>query len=496
MLAFFYEKMYSVFSTSKRDAFVSYDTHFSYDEMFQNMLKINSVLTQFHNHRLVVYANKEFPTYCALFATILSGNTWVPMNPSLPAKRVMEMMSLAEPSVILTDRDLPDIMTEYVATKGITVYRLQEVLDGDDKAEFDLDRIEPNNDAIIYFTSGSTGMPKGVPLTHANYCNTVNNLLDLLPFNKGEVFADYHDFGFVISIPILFPCVMTESAFSPALNDMDLLMPGNHLGENKVTVLITVPSTIANLRRLRPDGLPDVKLNILINCGEPLHLDILDYCLNKLDASQINNFYGSTEVSCWTFRHLCKEEDLKRFEQFGVIPIGNVLPGTQMQVTKDEELMVSGRQITAGYLNDVNPESFVMENSTYWFRTGDKVVPFQDMWICKGRLDSQVKISGYRIELTDTEAHLRAMKDVDAAVCFVSGEDATRFIVAILHSTENVDVRQVRTFLADRLPSYMFPKQIICKAEMPLNKAGKIDRAGLKAAYFDGSLSRDIATPE
>jgi len=493
MVTSFYNKMHSVFSTSKRDAFVRYEERHTYPDMYDNMLKINSFLKNHHNQRIVIYAQKDFSNYCALFAVLLSGNTWVPMNPSLPPNRVLEMMALADPAIILTDQDLPDVLAKYAKDKDTPVFNLQDILLKDEKSDFELNRIGAHNDAIVYFTSGSTGMPKGVPLTHANYSQTVENLLELLPYNEGEVFADYHDLGFVISVPILFPCVMTQSAISPPLNDMDLLMPSKHLTANNISVLVTVPSTFASIRRLRPDGLPGVKFNILNCCGEPMHLDILDYCVNKLDANQINNFYGSTEVSCWTFRHLCQAEDLQRFEKFGVMPIGAVLPGTEIRISDNDELLVSGRQITDGYLNGVNPDSFSSDGYKTWFHTGDKVIPFEDLWVCKGRLDSQVKISGYRIELSDVEAHLRAIDGVEAAICLVSGEGAAKYIVAILHTKEDIDVKQVRAFLSERLPSYMIPKKVHCKANMPLNKSGKIDRAGLKAAYFDGSLINDTS---
>ena len=489
----FYEKFLSVFTVSKRDAYVCYDERYSYAQMYDNMLKLNSLLKEYQNQRVVIYSQKNFPNYCAVFATLLSGNTWVPMNSSLPSIRVLEMMKLAEPTLILTDQDLPDDISAFVCGRGIQVYLLAELLDANPKTEFDLGRLEPENDAIIYFTSGSTGVPKGVPLTHANYVPTIENILNLLPFNEGEVFADYHDLGFVISVPILFPCVMTQSAVSPARNEMDTMMPGNHLSKNRVTVLITVPSTISRIRRLRPDGLPGVHLNILISCGEPLHLDILDYCLNQLNANFVNNFYGSTEVSPWTFRHECKPEDLERFARFGVIPIGKLLAGTRMRVSEHGELIVSGPQVTAGYLNNVNPDAFERVDGEHWFKTGDKVVPFEDVWLCKGRLDSQVKISGYRVELTDTEAHLRAMKSVESAICFTGGEADEKFIVAVLHSKDPVDVNEVREFLSKRLPSYMIPRQVITKANMPLNKSGKIDRAGLKASYSDGSLMSEAA---
>lgn len=486
MVQSFYEKMLETIRKGRRDAYICYEERHSYGEMYDNMLRINSLLSGYRNKQVVVFGGKDFPTYCALFAVILSGNTWVPMNPDFPTDRVLEMLRVADPEVLLVDRDLPAPLAAFAEEEGIGVFHLDDMLAGNDKAAFDIARIKPDDSAVIYFTSGSTGIPKGVPLTHANYSKTVENLLTILPFRKGEVFADYHDLGFVISIPILFPCVMTESAISPAKDKMDLIVPDRHLAANGITVLVTVPSTIARIRRIKRDGLKDVSLHILNSCGEPLYLDILEYMLDKMDAKYINNFYGSTEVSCWTFLHECGRKDLERFKSFGVCPIGNLLPGTEMRIGENEELMVSGVQVTSGYLGNVNPEAIVEIDGNRWYRTGDKAIEFEDVFVCKGRLDSQIKISGYRIELMDTEAHLRSMDGVDAAICFADTNNADTFIVAALHSARDVSPREVFEFLKERLPRYMIPSRVFSLAEMPLNKSGKIDRVGVRNHYFEG----------
>ncbi|MDA0655116.1 MAG: AMP-binding protein [Proteobacteria bacterium] len=483
MIEAFYREFYDRISRSNRDAYVHYGERYSYAQMHDNILCINSVLKSFQRANVGIYAKKSFLNYSAIAATLLSNNIWIPFNPEIPDARNLEMMSLARPSVILTDEPLPEVLGAFAAMHGIQVEQLSSLVEGEAKGGLDVAAMQAGDVAMIYFTSGSTGVPKGVPLTHENYIINVRNILRLLPLREGEVFADYHDLAFVISVPIFFPCVMTESAIAPATSRQDMMLPMKNLTENKVSVFITVPSTLARIRQMNKDGLADCHLNVLIMCGEPFHLDLLDYAANKLRPNCIFNFYGSTEVAPWTFCQRCEASDVARFAKYGMVPIGAPIEGNDIEISEEDELCVAGAQITPGYLGGVSAEKFYEKDGKRWYATGDKVVVDNGLYVCKGRLDSQVKIGGYRIELSDIEAHLRGVDGVDAAICFVSGEDPAKTIVAVLHSDREIALNEVRAHLKDKLPHYMIPRKVVTLAKMPLNKSGKIDRALLKEAH-------------
>ena len=479
MIEDFYREFYRRISSSKSDCYVHYDERISYKKMHNIMLKMNSILNKYSRAKVGIYARKNFLNYTAISATILSNNIWIPFNPDIPDARNLEMMNVAKPALILVEQRLPEAIANFADRNGIKVEVLENMASTVDEIDFDPTAMKADEIAMIYFTSGSTGSPKGVPLTHENYIVNVLNILKILSLRKGEGFADYHDLAFVISVPILFPCFMTESAIAPAKSRQDIMFPIKNLMNNKVSVLITVPSTLARIRQMQSQEISNCCIGTLIMCGEPFHLDLLEYALEKVRPKAIFNFYGSTEVGPWTFYQRCNAGDVERFSKYGMVPIGVPIEGNQIEITNEGELCVAGAQITPGYLDGVNADRFYEKNGRRWFLTGDKVVYDGGFYICKGRLDSQVKVSGYRIELSDIEAHLRSITGVEAAICFVSGEEPTKMIVSVLHSEEKITLSAVRKHLRSRLPAYMLPRKIVLLKKMPLNKSGKIDRVKL-----------------
>ena len=490
MIRTFYEEFHGIIRNSKRDVYIHYGERRSYAELYDWIRRANAVLGGRKGHRVAIHAKKEFANYAAIFSVILSNNTWIPINPDLPENRKAEMLLLAKPDVILTDRALSAGLSSIVAQIGAEVMSLEEVEGAPLGAEFDFEEFSKDDLSMIYFTSGSTGKPKGVPLTHKNYILNVRNILKIVDLKPGEVFADFHDLAFVISVPILFPCVMCEGALAPAAEKRDMMLPLENIRRNEVSVLISVPSTMARIRQMEKDGFDKPHLNLVIMCGEPLHLDILEYILSKLNVEQVFGFYGSTEVAPWTFCHECSLDDLARFESFGVAPIGKPIAGNTVIIGECDELLVSGPQITPGYLGGESNDRFIEIDGSRWYRTGDRVVVHDSHFLCKGRLDSQVKIGGHRIELMDTEAHLRSLNGVNAAICFVEGEGVQKTIIAALQSNRAIDIAEVRAHLKSRLPQYMIPRKSFVLDELPLNKSGKIDRLAIRSIYANGIVVR------
>ncbi len=478
-----YDRLHTVFSTSAEVFYRYGDEMQRYADAYRLMRRQNGSLRERPKGRILLATDKCFETYAAVFSILLSGNVWMPISPKTPAQRVCEIVEAAAPTlVVVDDTTLPETV-ERLAELDVAVISLADFGRGDEHDFNDLPD-DMDADGIIYFTSGSTGKPKGVRLTHRNFAVVVGNIMDMLPLRTGEVFGDYHDLGFVISVPILFPCVLSQSAVSPARTAAETMLPVGHLTGNEVSVLITVPSTIARIRQSRRLQPGDLILNVLISCGEPLHLDVLTYAFEDMTPAHLFNFYGSTEVAPWIFSHHCEPADAERFAPIGYIPIGTPMADNDIATDDDTgELLVAGPKITPGYLNNENPEKFFERDGKRWFRMGD-IVDIQDgLYVCKGRVDSQVKIRGYRVDLLGVEAQLRALSGVDNGICFASGNDERTQIVAVLQTGNDFSVSDVHQALSEKLPSYMHPERVICLQDVPLNKSGKIDRAALKATY-------------
>lgn len=480
-MRYFYQKIKNILENSKEPCFVHYDKKYYYQELYQNILKINNVLKDLKQQRIMLYTQKSFETYAALFSIFLSENVWIPANPEHPEKRIIEMLKLAEPALIIADCILPEEISEFAKSYNIKIVLLNDLLILDKQIEITLGEFSQDDLAYIMFTSGSTGIPKGVPMTHGNYINFINNAMEILPFTKREIFSDYHDLGFDISIFYLFCCILTESAFAPVLSGAEKLFPIDNVVKNKVTVWSTVPSALLRIMKLRPNDVIKNNINIMFLCGEPFPLDVLKYCYNNLNIENVYNFYGLTETGVENFYHLCKKTDIKRFEKQGYIPIGKPLKGNEIKVTETKELLIAGCQITPGYLGGIGKERFENIKGKDWFYSGDIVEPFGDVYFCKGRLDSQVKLSGYRVELMDIEVHIRHFPGVRNAVCFIHeqrrGENT---LICAIEAEDSISTKDLKSSLKKELPSYMIPSSLFILEEFPLNKSGKIDRKTLK----------------
>ncbi len=479
----FYNRMLNVFKFTDAPFLLFGNESFKYKDIYHLMTKYNYHLKNHHQKKIVVFADKTRNAYAALYSIILSGNIWIPINPLNPENRSIEMIQLASPTIIMTDRALPPILFEYAKKNSVLIIDLSSNQPDEAMHEFNFDKNGHSKDDLAYimFTSGSTGSPKGVPMTHGNFIPFIENALKLIPLQTGDVFCDYHDFSFDISIFYLFCSIFCKGAIAPYRSIEEVTMPIDHLIRNGVTVMATIPSTLLRIKMFARSKQIKTSLRVLFVCGEPFRLDLLEFALDKLSVPNIFNFYGLTETGVENFYHTCQRSDLEKFSNMHSIPIGKPLPGNIVAVDDESgELLLSGVQITPGYLGNVGNEKFFLKDGTRWFRTGDRVNVVDGFYFCDGRLDSQVKFKGYRIELKDIEANIRKFDGVDEAVCFIADSK----LVAAIRLSHDFDVKKIREHLTLQLPSYMIPTEFYKIDTIPINRAGKIDRNAIKQMLF------------
>ena len=471
----FYQKLHDVFKFSQANFYISKEEIYSYSECYRVMGKINSVLCNYKNKTVALNASKGFRTYCTIYAILLSGNIWVPFASDQPEERNLEMYRQAKPDIILFDEELSLGVKSFANEYQIETFDLHQLEMKEEFADFNLEDFPKDALAYIMFTSGSTGTPKGVPVTHGNYINFIENVLKILPFKKGEVFSDYHDLTFDICIFYLFCAPLTESALAPITSPEEKFFPLKHASENGVTVWSSVPSLVSQIRSIRPKEVFENSLKIMFICGEPFELDLLRYCHENLRADHIYNFYGLTETGVENFYHPCSIKDLNRFKDKGWVPIGKPMNENYVTISDQKELLLSGPQVTPGYLENVELDRFEYVDGIRWFRTGDIVEKFEEVFFCKGRLDTQVKIQGYRVELMDIETHLSRYKGIQAVVCFVSQVEGRTCLTAVLEGA-NLNFNKIKSYLKKRIPSYMIPQRFLASETLPKNSNGKLDR--------------------
>ena len=479
----FFRNLLDRFATTDGIAISAGQTRWSYSQLLNATTRINGYLGEFQNQQIALYAGKSYEAYAGIYAILLSGNCWIPMEPATPPARSLEMLKLCQPAAILADAELPAELLNYARRENIPVKYLSELAADGIEREFEPTLIDEDHVAYIMFTSGSTGQPKGVPVSHRNYINFVENTMPLLPFHPGKVFADYHDFGFDLSIFYLFCCPLSGGTLAPAQSETDRILPLTHMRRNRVSVLISVPSLLTRLMAYLGERPAEYSVPVIVMAGEPFRLDQLEFCYRALGAQHVFNFYGLTETGVENFYHPCSPEDVQTFAEIGYVPIGQPLANNQVRLTAEGELLLSGVQLTSDYLGGVGTDKFFQDNGATWFRTGDRVVIEQNQYFCKGRFDNQVKINGYRIELMDIEAHARRLPGVNDAVCFVEKAGAREFLTLALSGNHVPDLEAAATFLRPRLPTYMIPQRLVALDAMPLNSSGKIDRTGLRRQF-------------
>jgi amino acid adenylation domain-containing protein len=472
-----------------------------------------------------VLARRSVTAYAGILGALLRGHAFVPLNPAFPVARTRVMLERSEAGSLVVDAACESQLEELLGnlarrlvillpdTEGVGTLRErwpqhEFVTEGELEAasEFSPASIEPDAVAYLLFTSGSTGTPKGVAVAHRNVSHFLDAVRSRYRITEHDRLSQLFDLTFDLSVFDMFlawgsgACVCSPS-------EKARLVPSSFVGDARLSVWFSVPSTGVLLRRLgklRPDAYPGLRLALF--CGEALPLELAQAWAAAAPNAAIENLYGPTEVTiaCTAYRFDAARSPAECHG--GLVPIGDPLPGMRALVTDESmqevapgeagELLMGGPQVTPGYWRDGErtAAAFVVPpgQSERFYRTGDRVRrPVGDApLVYLGRLDNQVKIQGYRVELEEVEAILREAAGVETAVAVpwpltASGADG---IVAFL-AGDAPDLEPLRERLRERLPAYMLPRAIHRIAEFPLSAHGKVDRKALRRRLEEGTQS-------
>jgi D-alanine--poly(phosphoribitol) ligase subunit 1 len=445
---------------------------------------------------IYVSCDKSFFMYVSIIAILLTNNIWIPLSKNLPKKRIREILKNVPPDMFICDGyDELDNFTKYTKKiflfKSITKQNFKKI-----NINFNslVNKINFNETAFIYFTSGSTGVSKGIKVSHKNIISDVFaqvkhlHNFSLQKKNTKLVFGDYYDTAFSIFFDIFFPAIYLRAAISPGLKKEEILLPVEHFVKNKVNVLVAVPSTIQRIMIYFEKKKIDHEFETIIMTGEPFYLNVLKYLLEFFKSKKYFNCYGGTEMGNWVYYHQCKKSDLMNYKKFNLVPIGKPFFNVKSKVIK-RELVVTGPMITLGYVNtDLNINKFFFDKKNSTFFTGDLVIELNNNLVCIGRKDFQVKIRGYRIELPFVEAKLRSIKLIDQCIVIEKkSKSYENYLIGIIKPIDkNVKIEEISKLLKKELSDYMIPSKIVLINNFPLNSNGKLDRKKIikKFQYF------------
>jgi amino acid adenylation domain-containing protein len=466
---------------------------------------------------VAVFANRTFSAFAGVIGALLSGAGYLPINPSFPSERVRYMLQktgcrtiIAEPvSLGLLAAALRGIKHRYciiVPEEGYSTADEAAVADnlligphdvpaGDFRsAPF----VPPNDLAYVMFTSGSTGIPKGVMTTHANVrwiINVLNERYHITPDDRLSLNADM---TFSASVLVLFLAFSAGAAVC-CPTKKDLLNPAAYIVKEGITVWKCVPSLAVfmdKLRQLRDGTFPTVRITTF--GGEAVPGDIVERWSRAAPRSIIENVYGATEMSVNTTYYVWDAQRSPLEAIRGSLPIGSPLPGVTVSIVDEElrevepgetgELLASGPLVTAGYLGDEEKtlSSYITlpGRDGRFFRTGDIVrrPRAHEPIVYIGRRDNQIKVLGNRIELGEVEAISRQALGTQEIAALgwppsPRGFDGMELFVGGLSGTEAGMYRILR----EHLPPYMLPRRVRLVDRLPLNPSGKIDRLALRS---------------
>ncbi|MFD3704275.1 amino acid adenylation domain-containing protein [Nocardia sp. NPDC058658] len=446
----------------------------------------------------------------AMYAVSRSGGAYVPIDPDQPADRTDYILHTAAPICVLSNGFRTDAAPVVrVDHPAIAAADPAPVTDGDRRAP-----LRPENTAYVLFTSGSTGRPKGVAVPHAAVINQLQWL-------RGEFGTDAGDV-FLLETPVTFDVSVWEF-WSAAVCGGRLVIaaPDGHrdpayldtlIAETGVTTLIAVPSPLdalcAHWESSRT-GLFGARnsspLTRILAIGEAMPAGLAQRLLKALPDTRIDNLYGPTEAAVSITDHRVTSADVL------TVPIGTPEWNSRVYVLDERlrpvapgitgELYLGGIQLARGYLRKaaLTAERFVadpFEPGARMYRTGDLVARARGgELVYLGRSDFQVKVRGFRVEPGEIEAALLAVPGVTKAVVLARtdahfGDRLVGYLVGA-----DLDVAQVQSALAGKLPTYLVPDVFVVLDDLPYTANGKLDRKALPAPVFKSATSRTPATP-
>lgn len=459
-----------------------------------------------------VYAYRTATAFAGVLAALYRGHGYVPLNRTFPPERTAALLRRVGCRAMVVDEassaHLDTVLDGFDGTIALVLPDVEDVSalaarwpqhvvigSGDlaDAPEWEPRDAAPDAIAYLLFTSGSTGVPKGVMVSHANVRHFLDVMLERYGIDENDRLSQTFDMTFDLSVFDMF-MAWERGACVCCLPQSALLQPARFIQESALSVWFSVPSLALLMRRLgmlKPDRYPTLRWSLF--CGEPLPVDVANAWAEAAPASVVENLYGPTELTIACTLYRWERERGEREARHGIVPIGAPYPGMTVLVADGElrpvapggegELLLSGPQVTLGYWQDEEKTraAFVRppETSELHYRTGDLVrAPVGDEpLLYVGRIDHQIKVNGYRVELGEVEAALREASGAAEVVAlgWPRTESGASGVAAFVQGAD-VDSEAIRTRLAETLPYYMVPRTITAIEEFPLNANGKYDR--------------------
>ncbi len=420
------------------ESFITYRDLYNISHLWAANIKNNINEKEMPLEKIAILGRKSLSAYAGELSSLYLGAAFIPLNPRFPIERLISILNVSKPTVIIADNGsipcLLKIMKESTFKptlvflpeyeKDVEISNSKIITKNSIIIRDPFFEILPYNEekiAYIMFTSGSTGNPKGVPISHKSVSAFINYNSTIYKLGPTDRFTQFFELTFDLSIfDIYMPLSLGAAICVPS--DLDIVSPKAYVEKNNITVWFSAPSALSLYKTqsiLSENDLNSIHLSLF--CGEALDISLVYYWFKVCPQSIVENLYGPTELAICCSRYRC-ERDKEIAEYHGIVSIGSIYANLSYIILNEQEnsfekaqefgeLCVDGPQKFNGYLDPNNEFNTFYENyktGKKYYKTGDVVKVLSDgNLLYLGRKDQQVKINGFRVEILEIESCLK-----------------------------------------------------------------------------------------
>ena len=479
------------------------DESYTYELLAEMSKRIASVVEKSSKSKIVaILSCKELLTYSSIIGVMSGGRAYCPIGHKLPTKRQISVIieSSADTLIVSNNQFLKSIdlfnelnqrnsnitiIIDKKTTQNVTEkypnLDFKYIDEVDAEKEHKVEPVTKDTLAYLFFTSGTTGKPKGVPITHGNLSTYLNNIQNRCDFDEGLRYSQTFPLTFDLSVHDIFVCWMHNGCLIP-IPDEKMISPAEFINSKKIQVWFSVPSQISLIKSfglLQASSFRHIRLSLF--CGEALPLDLAQSWMAAAPNSKVVNLYGPTEATIAISVYELPESPSQIDSVGGVVSIGKIFEDHQFQILHDE-LIITGNQI-AGYYwgaKDNSSGPFSCDGVIKSYKTGDMVEERGGLLFYLSRRDNQLKINGNRIELEEVSSVVRMLVPYSEVATVALNKKSRVSLHVFVASKHVVNSEKVLNKVKNELPAYMVPKSVHQIETLPLNQSGKVDVNKLK----------------